>query len=85
MWRPLMLHTRFTVAVAVAVAAVTLAITAVAFFVLRSDLQDQVKQELLERGVTVQHEAQRYDGHIPSGRSRRNRTDSAWPARTRSW
>ena len=62
-----MLHTRFTVAVALAVAAVTLAITAVAFFVLRSDLQDQVKQELLERGVTVQHEAQRYDGHIPSG------------------
>ena len=67
LWRPLMLHTRFTVAVALAVAAVTLAITAVAFFVLRSDLQDQVKQELLERGVTVQHEAQRYDGHIPSG------------------
>ncbi|MGH3188725.1 MAG: HAMP domain-containing sensor histidine kinase [Streptosporangiaceae bacterium] len=62
-----MLHTRFTVAVALAVAAVTLAITAVAFFVLRSDLQDQVKQELLERGVTVQHEAQRYDGHLPSG------------------
>ncbi len=66
-WRPLMLHTRFTVAVALAVAAVTLAITTVAFLVLRSDLQDQVKQELLARGGTVQHLARRYNGHIPSG------------------
>jgi two-component system, OmpR family, sensor histidine kinase MprB len=62
-----MLHTRFAVAVALAVAAVTLAITAVAFLVLRSDLQGQVKQELLERGITVQHLARRYQGHIPSG------------------
>jgi len=67
LWRPLMLRTRFTVAVALAVAAVTLAITAVAFFVLRSDLQDQVKQELLSRSGTVEHLADRYDGHIPSG------------------
>ena len=65
--RPLMLHTRFTVAVALAVAAVTLAITAVAFFVLRADLQNQVKQELLERSATVHRLAYRYDGHIPSG------------------
>jgi two-component system, OmpR family, sensor histidine kinase MprB len=65
--RPLMLHTRFAVAVALAVAAVTLAITAVAFFVLRADLQNQVKQELLERSATVHRLAYRYDGHIPSG------------------
>jgi two-component system, OmpR family, sensor histidine kinase MprB len=65
-WRPLMLHTRFTVVVALAVAVVTLAITAVAFFVVRSDLQSQVKQELLERSVTVHHLASRYHGHIPS-------------------
>jgi two-component system, OmpR family, sensor histidine kinase MprB len=62
-----MLHTRFAVAAALAVAAVTLAITAVAFLVLRSDLQDQVKQELLARGVTVQREAHRYGGHLPPG------------------
>jgi two-component system, OmpR family, sensor histidine kinase MprB len=66
-WRPLMLRTRFTVAVALAVAAVTLAITTVAFLVLRADLQNQVKQELLARGATVRHLAQRYDGHIPTG------------------
>ena len=65
-WRPLMLQTRFTVAVALAVAAVTLAITAVAFFVLRSDLQNRVKQELAERSATVHHLAGRYHGHIPS-------------------
>ena len=62
-----MLHTRITVAVALAVAAVTLAITAVAFLVLRADLQDQVKQELLARSVTVHQLAHRYDGHIPPG------------------
>jgi two-component system sensor histidine kinase MprB len=61
-----MLQTRFTVAVALAVAAVTLAITAVAFFVLRSDLQNRVKQELLERSATVHHLADRYHGRIPS-------------------
>jgi two-component system, OmpR family, sensor histidine kinase MprB len=66
-WRPLMLHTRITVAVALAVAAVTLAITAVAFLVLRADLQNQVKQELLARSVTVHQLAHRYDGHIPPG------------------
>jgi two-component system, OmpR family, sensor histidine kinase MprB len=65
-WRPLMLHTRFTVVVALAVAAVTLGIAAVAFFVLRSDLQNQVKQELLERSVTVHRLAGHYHGHIPS-------------------
>ncbi len=66
-WRPLMLRTRFTIAVALAVAAVTLAITAVAFLVLRADLQNQVKQELLARSATVHHLAHLYDGHIPPG------------------
>jgi hypothetical protein len=41
------------VAVAVAVAAVTLAITAVAFLVLRSDLQNQARQVLAEQSATV--------------------------------
>ncbi len=62
-----MLRTRFTIAVALAVAAVTLAITAVAFLVLRADLQNQVKQELLARSGTVHHLAHLYDGHIPPG------------------
>jgi two-component system sensor histidine kinase MprB len=61
-----MLHTRVTVVVALAVAVVTLAITAVAYFVLRSDLQNRVKQELLQRSVTVDRLAGRYHGHIPS-------------------
>ena len=65
--RPLMLRTRFTLAAAGAVAAVTLAVTAVAFLVLRSDLQDQVKQELGEQSAVVYREAGHYHGHIPSG------------------
>ena len=65
--RPLMLRTRFTLAAAGAVAAVTLAVTAVAFLVLRSDLQDQVKEELREQSAVVHREAQHYHGHIPSG------------------
>jgi hypothetical protein len=44
-----MLRTRFTFAVAGAVAAVTLAITAVAFLVVRTDLQNQVREELAAR------------------------------------
>ncbi len=70
-WRwprgPLMLRTRFTFAVAGAVAAVTLVITAVAFMVVRSDLQNQVRQELRAQGATVHRLAQRYHGHIPAG------------------
>jgi len=62
-----MLRTRFTVAVAVAVAAVTLAITAVAFLVLRSDLQNQARQVLAEQSATVYRLARHYDGHIPAG------------------
>jgi two-component system, OmpR family, sensor histidine kinase MprB len=64
---PLMLRSRFTLAVAGAVAAVTLAITAVAFLVVRSDLKDQVRQELLAREAAVHRQARRYHGHIPAG------------------
>jgi two-component system, OmpR family, sensor histidine kinase MprB len=64
---PLMLRTRFTFAVAAAVAAVTLAITAVAFLVVRTDLLNQVRQQLAAQAAVVQHEARHFDGHIPSG------------------
>ena len=64
--RPLMLRTRFAVTVALVVAVVTLAITAVAFLIVRADLQNQVKQELRARAGSVQHQARRYDGHIPA-------------------
>ncbi len=62
-----MLRTRFTVAVAVAVAMVTLAITAVAFLVLRSDLQNQARQVLAEQSAGVDRLARHYHGHIPDG------------------
>jgi two-component system sensor histidine kinase MprB len=62
-----MLRTRFTLAVAGAVAAVTLAVTAVAFIVVRADLQNQLSQELGRQAVVVHHDARRFDGHIPAG------------------
>ena len=65
--RPLMLRTRFTLAAAGAVAAVTLAVTAVAFLVLRSDLQDQVQQQLRQQSEVVYRVAGHYHGHIPAG------------------
>jgi two-component system sensor histidine kinase MprB len=65
--RPLMLRTRFTLAAAGAVAAVTLAVTAVAFLVLRSDLQDQVQQQLRQQSDVVYRVAGHYHGHIPHG------------------
>jgi len=65
--RPLMLRTRFTLAAAGAVAAVTLAVTAVAFLVLRSDLQDQVQQQLRQQSDVVYRVARHYHGHIPAG------------------
>jgi two-component system, OmpR family, sensor histidine kinase MprB len=68
-WRrgPLMLRTRFTFAVAGAVAAVTLVVTAVAFIAVRADLQNQVRQQLREQAVAVHRLARRFDGHIPAG------------------
>jgi two-component system, OmpR family, sensor histidine kinase MprB len=62
-----MLQTRFTLAVAGAVAAATLAVAAVAFMVVRADLQNQVKQELLARVATVEKLARHYHGDIPYG------------------
>jgi hypothetical protein len=61
-----MLRTRFTFAVAGAVAAVTLAVTAVAFLVVRADLQNQLKQELRRQAAVVHRETGRFAGHIPA-------------------
>lgn len=62
-----MLRTRFTVAVAAAVALVTLAITAVAFVVVRADLQDEVQHELEQQAAVVFRVAHHFHGHIPAG------------------
>ena len=59
------LRRRFTLAVAGAVAAVALAITAVAFIVVRADLQNQVKHELRQQAAVVERLARHYHGHIP--------------------
>jgi two-component system sensor histidine kinase MprB len=62
-----MLQTRFTLAVAGAVAAAALVIAAVGVIVVRSDLQNQVRQELLARAAVVREDARHYHGHIPAG------------------
>src|SRR5271166_4526495 len=62
----LMLRTRFTLAVAAAVAAVTLVITAVAFLVVRADLQNQVRNELGAQAAAVLRLARHYHGHVPA-------------------
>jgi two-component system, OmpR family, sensor histidine kinase MprB len=61
------LRRRFTLAVAGAVAAVALAITAVAFIVVRADLQNQVRHELRQEAAVVERLARHYHGHIPAG------------------
>jgi two-component system sensor histidine kinase MprB len=61
----LTLKTRFTLVAAGAVAAVALAITAVAFLAIRTDLQNQVRQEMAARAGSIVHEARSYHGHIP--------------------
>jgi two-component system, OmpR family, sensor histidine kinase MprB len=61
------LRRRFTIAVAAAVAAVTLAIVAVAFIVIRTDLENQLRQELQEQAASVVRIASHYEGHIPQG------------------
>jgi len=61
----LTLKTRFTLVAAGAVAAVALAITAVAFFAISTDLQNQVRQEVAARAESVTHAAHLYHGHIP--------------------
>ena len=62
----LTLKTRFTLVAAGAVAAVALAITAVAFLAIRTDLQNQVRQEIAARADSVAHQARQYQGHIPA-------------------
>jgi two-component system, OmpR family, sensor histidine kinase MprB len=62
-----MLRTRFTVAVAAAVAAATLVITAVAFFVIRADLEGQLRQELAGQAASVERIVRHYDGYLPAG------------------
>ena len=54
----LTLKTRFTLVAAGAVAAVALAITAVAFLAIRTDLQNQVQQEVAARADSVEHQRQ---------------------------
>jgi len=63
----LTLKTRFTLVAAGAVAAVALAITAVAFVAIRTDLQNQVQQEVASRADSVLHAAKQFaHGHIPN-------------------
>jgi two-component system, OmpR family, sensor histidine kinase MprB len=66
-WPRFTLQTRFTLVAAGAVAAVALAITAVAFFAIRDDLQQQVSQQLAKRASTVEHYAKELRGHVPPG------------------
>jgi two-component system sensor histidine kinase MprB len=61
----LTLQSRFTLVAAGAVAAVAIAITAVAFIAIRTDLQNQVRQEVAVRANSVAHEASRYGRNIP--------------------
>lgn len=62
----LTLKSRFTLVAAGAVAAVALAITAVAFLAIRTDLQNQVREELHARAYEVEHQARELHGRIPS-------------------
>ena len=64
----LTLKSRFTLVAAGAVAAVALAITAVAFLAIRTDLQNQVQQEIASRADSVLHLAKQefHNGHIPN-------------------
>jgi len=61
----LTLKTRFTLVAAGAAAAVALAITAVAFLAIRTDLENQLREEIATRADSVVHLAQRYRGHLP--------------------
>jgi two-component system, OmpR family, sensor histidine kinase MprB len=63
----LTLKTRFTLVAAGAVAAVALAITAVAFVAIRTDLENQVRQEVAARAESVDHLARQFHGRIPNG------------------
>jgi two-component system, OmpR family, sensor histidine kinase MprB len=62
----LTLKARFILVAGGAVAAVALAITAVAFLAIRTDLQNQVRQEIAVRADSVRHLAAQYHAHIPN-------------------
>ena len=63
----LTLKSRFTLVAAGAVAAVALAITAVAFLAIRTDLQNQVQQQVASRAESVKHVAKQFHGgRIPN-------------------
>ncbi|HEY1665365.1 MAG TPA: HAMP domain-containing protein, partial [Trebonia sp.] len=63
----LTLKSRFTLVAAGAVAAVALAITAVAFLAIRTDLQNQVQQQVASRAESVKHIAKQFHaGRIPN-------------------
>ena len=61
------LQARFTLVAAGAVAATALAITAVAFIAIRTDLENQIQQQLTARAASVEHAAGNLHGHIPAG------------------
>jgi two-component system, OmpR family, sensor histidine kinase MprB len=61
------LRRRFTLAVAGAVAAVALAITAVAFLVVHADLMSQMQGQLRQQAAAVERAARHYHGQIPTG------------------
>ena len=61
------LQTRFTLVAAGAVAITALAITAVAFVAIRTDLENQIRQQLTERAANVEHAAHELRGRIPFG------------------
>jgi two-component system sensor histidine kinase MprB len=63
----LTLKARFILVAGGAVAAVALAITAVAFLAIRTDLQNQLREEVAARADSVRHLAAQYHGHIPNG------------------
>jgi two-component system sensor histidine kinase MprB len=63
----LTLKARFILVAGGAVAAVALAVTAVAFLAIRTDLQNQVREEIASRADSVRHEAKQFHGRIPPG------------------
>ena len=79
------LRSRFTLAVAGAVAAVALAVTAVAFLVVRADVTGQVEHELRQQAAAVEQLARHTTGTYPPDGSRRTPVGSAHPPRTRRW
>ncbi len=66
-WPRFTLQTRFTLVAAGAVAATALAITAVAFFAIRTDLEQQLRQQLAVRATNVLRIARSFHGHLPHG------------------